>query len=213
MKKICRSYFVFTSLLYRIFGLVVLPAGIPVLMELVYRTGEEYFKEALFFGYIVVFEVFADYWLFGGVCEKGMHGLEYMKTSRNGEAVLKQALTGDCLRRGIYLLIVFGMLLIQSGNLWYAMGGCITDLVIMGLLAVTRHYSYSLMTQLAFGMLAGIAFAWIVMGMKFVFVYADTGIQIAVTAVTGIVTVGVNVGIVTHITGCLKRSYYETGIK
>ena len=68
MKKIWKSYGVFTPTAYKIFGLAVIPCIILGLIELfvyanLFSAG---ISVILFFVYVVWYEVLVDYWIFGG---------------------------------------------------------------------------------------------------------------------------------------------------
>lgn len=65
-------------------------------------------------------EVMADYWGFGAICVKGCLGMDYLKTSTKGKAMLRNALTADLLARpariAICMVIVAVPYEIMVGN-------------------------------------------------------------------------------------------------
>lgn len=105
--KAIKSYFSFTPFVYRIFVLVIVPAASCVLEC---RLMLDYMMPMyLFLMLLVIIEVFADYWTFGGICAKEFRGSEYMKSSAKGKSVLKIALIVDCIRKLLWLVLLAGV--------------------------------------------------------------------------------------------------------
>ena len=80
MKTTWKSYFVFLSTSYKIWGMIVFPVvilGITELFIYANRLGAG-IAIPVFAGYVVAYEVLADYWSFGGICEKDTRSMEYM---------------------------------------------------------------------------------------------------------------------------------------
>lgn len=105
--KAIKSYLCFTPFLYRVLVLVLVPVASCVLEC---RLMLDYMMPLyLFLMLLVIVEVFTDYWTFGGICAKGFHGSEYMKSSTNGKNVLKTALFVDCIRKFLWLALLAGV--------------------------------------------------------------------------------------------------------
>ena len=68
-------------------------------------------------------EIIADYWVFGGICTKEFPGLEFLKSSVRGRKIFRSAVTGDCVRKLIWSLVLVAgptILMILSGDREYA---------------------------------------------------------------------------------------------
>ena len=213
MKKIWKSYGVFTPTVYKIFGLVVIPCITLGLIELfVYAN---FFGAGiaviLFFAYVVWYEVLVDYWIFGGICEKSTRSMEYLKTSLRGERTLAAGMTGDCIRRGVYMLVPGFLLLMQEKSGYYLLALLIAEFVICLTLVIIRHWNYGVMMQLAIGGLSGIIYAILYGGCSYLMDH--TGKQNLVFAVVAVIFVVadviINVFMVKHTVKYLRGSYYE----
>lgn len=106
MKDRIRSFLVFTTLGYRIIAFFVIPAiGI--------WAGHLFTEAYMMPGYlltaylIVPVEIILDHFIFGGVCAKDVSHLEYLKCSKKGEWVTKNALAGGMVRILLTMGIVF----------------------------------------------------------------------------------------------------------
>lgn len=106
MKDRIRSFLVFTTLGYRILAFVVLPLlGILV--------GHFLTKKLMMPGYLmtayilVPFEIMIDHFIFGGICMKDVSHLEYLKCSKRGEWITRNALAGGMVRILLTMLFVF----------------------------------------------------------------------------------------------------------
>lgn len=105
MRKI-KSYLLFTSIPYRIVVMALFPL---LLYILTYTSKAPGIGNIVKISLFVAVEVFADFWVFGGICSKDFKGMEYMKSSVKGRQVLKDALVTDVVRKLIWLAaVVFG---------------------------------------------------------------------------------------------------------
>lgn len=105
--KAIKSYLCFVPFLYRILVLVFMPivsCGVECGLMLDYVM-PVYPLLML----VVIVEVLADYWTFGGICAREFHGAEYLKSSVKGRGVLKTALFVDCIRKAIWLILLAGV--------------------------------------------------------------------------------------------------------
>lgn len=105
MRRICRSYLVFTGFGYRLvmFGLVPL-----------FLLGIQ--TAAVFLGWnlsiilplmMAGIETMADSWFLGGIQSKDAEKMDFLKTSAEGMRVMKTALIMDFLRRFVSMTVVF----------------------------------------------------------------------------------------------------------
>lgn len=106
MKDRIRSFLVFTSFGYRLATFVILPLlGIWI--------GHMYCKKYMMPGYLVTafllvpIEIMIDHFIFGGICVKDVSHLEYLKCSKRGEWVTRNALLGGMVRVLMTMLMVF----------------------------------------------------------------------------------------------------------
>lgn len=105
--KAIKSYLCFTSFLYRVLVLLVIPAVICVMTcVLLLDYIMPVYPLLMVF---VVLEVFAEYWTFGGICAQKGFGSEYIKSSANGKFVLQSALLVDCIRKALWLVLLMGV--------------------------------------------------------------------------------------------------------
>ena len=214
MRRVWKSYRVFTSFWYRILGLVAVPLLLLGLGEFMMVTnhGENKTMPVLYLASFVIVEVLEDYWLFGGICEKNMCSMEYLKSSFQGMKVLKNALIADVIRRGIYFA-VFALVLGRHGQYGEVIVlAAFADLVVTITLVITRHLNYAVMIQLAICGVASTVYELCAWGMDWIYrqlplLCAAIGIAVAVGMIVG------NVCAVLHVLRCVKRSYYETGIQ
>ena len=138
MKKRIKSYLVFTSSGYRVWGLMVIPALLLAATYLIFSDIAQDVGWGLYAGgsVILFFEIFSDYWLFGGICSRQM---EYLKTSSEGKVVLRNALTGDLLRRFLYIMVFSTVCYGKSHKLEAYSVGLMIYLVAVGILNITRN--------------------------------------------------------------------------
>ena len=152
-----------------------------------------------------------DYWIFGGICEKSTRSMEYLKTSLRGESTLAAGMTGDCIRRGVYMLVPGFLLLVQKGSWRYLLALLIAEFVICLTLVIIRHWNYGVMMQLAIGGVSGIIYAILYGSCSYLMDCAgkrDLILKIMVVIFV-IANVIINVFIVKHTVKCLRGSYYE----
>lgn len=104
MNKGGKSYLVFTSWGYRIWGLLVIPALLLAVTYFIFADIAAISSHGLYTGgsLVLFYEIFSDYWLFGGICSRQP---EYLKTSLQGMPVLRGALIGDLIRRFLYVMV------------------------------------------------------------------------------------------------------------
>lgn len=111
MRKILRSYLVFTSFFYKLVLFLVLPIG---MMGVVFWAGVRTYETGLMFLALLwpMAEIISDSWLFGGLQTKDTVKLDCLKVSGNGRRVLRDALMLDLVRKFLSILIIQGIWLI-----------------------------------------------------------------------------------------------------
>lgn len=213
MKKSIKSYLVFTSLSYRIWGLVIVPlllAGVTVFGVCVVKLrGAQLYMIA---SYVIVFEILSDYWLFGGICEKQTREMEYLKTSLRGIGMLKRGLIIDLLRRAVYLLLFSIFCFAGSGQMESFIMGAELYLVILIGLNISRYLTI-IQQQLLVSMLA--IFPMSLLGLlegcledNFIRSTYMIGMELTILYIVAVV---VSIITVQHAMSRVKGSYYEKG--
>ncbi|MGN0353227.1 MAG: hypothetical protein ACI4ES_16425 [Roseburia sp.] len=97
MRTRIRSYFVFTSLGFRVVAFLVEPLILALVgMAITCLTGIPGYIMVPFF-YMII-EIMLDYIMFGGICAKEVSHLEYLKCSTKGERIMHTALAGHLLK-------------------------------------------------------------------------------------------------------------------
>lgn len=112
MKKI-KSYLVFAPMLYRVvvFSCPILLLGVEVLLRLNGKNNMVYPLSTI----LIVVELFADFWLLGGICNKKESGVEYLKTSIFGKQMLKNVVVINLIRTmAAFILVVIGCAVIDG---------------------------------------------------------------------------------------------------
>lgn len=122
--RIIKDYRAITNGKYRLVCNVLIPIILGVILALIDIGVRKYYVTAVMLGVgaalMTAIEVMADYWGFGAICVKGCLGMDYLKTSTKGKAMLRNALTADLLVRpariAICMVIVAVPYEIMVGN-------------------------------------------------------------------------------------------------
>lgn len=94
MRERIKSYFVFTSLGFRILAFAVAP--VLLLLMGIFCTIVIGAPGYLLIAFLLIpVEMLLDYINFGGMCAKNVSHLDYVKGSRKGEKIMKHALIGN----------------------------------------------------------------------------------------------------------------------
>lgn len=106
--KIIKKYLVFTSVLYRIVMFGILPAGLVVLYVIAMLfMGEDMKYTLILMPFpVILAEIVADTWMFGGIQAKDAAKIDFLKTSPRGMGLLRNALAMDLVRRLVFLSAV-----------------------------------------------------------------------------------------------------------
>ena len=211
MKKIWKSYAVFSSRIYRLMTLLVIPVIFIIggfeLFSLL-RPDWMMMGFKLFMSVILTYEVINDYWLFSGICTSEEASVESLKLSMRGRNVLKNALIFDLLKRFVYILAAGVMAYVKTGMLSLLLTAVCGYLVLVIVLNVTRYMSTILM-QLTMSQ-ATVALFQLTMPLFSNFDMVDAKGYMSVILLPLLAAcVAVSVATVAHIQGCWKESYYE----
>ena len=203
MKKIWKSYAVFSSWIYRLMTLLVIPV---VFMLVNANTSMIGFK--LFIGLILTYEVINDYWLFGGICSLEGCNVESLKLAKAGKNVFRDALVMDLIRRFVYLLgagVIAYVKLRMFSLLLTAMAGYIALIIVLN---VTRYMSTFLL-QISMSQMA-VALYHLIMLLGSDFDTIDSaGLRGTIMMLLLVVSAALGVATVVHVQGRWKESYYE----
>lgn len=150
MKKKVRSYLAFTTIPYRIVGLILIPALLFVFSALLLDRLESdgIFLKMQLVNYLVIYEVLTDHWFLGGCLTDHGKNLEYFRTSKVGTDVLKSALVLDLMRRFAYCMGFAVMSYGLTGQRMDFVTGLVMYCVTAGVLNGTR-YIVTFMIELA----------------------------------------------------------------
>lgn len=101
MLKIIKGYLVFTSLVYRIVMFGILPLAF-IAMDICGALLMGDHMRVLFVAIpflLLIVEIVADTWMFGGIQGKDAEKIDFLKTSPKGMGLLRNALVMDLVRR------------------------------------------------------------------------------------------------------------------
>ena len=211
MKKLWKSYAVFSSRIYRLLTLAVIPVifvigGLALCTLLKADVMMAGFK--LFTCLILIYEVLNDYWLFGGICSLEGCNIESLKLAKNGNNIFKNALAADLVRRFVYLLAAGVIAYVKTGMLSLLLTAIVGYLSLILVLNVARYMS-SFVLQLAMSQLAVCIFH-LIMLLFTDFAFVDTRGSMAVILLLLLaVCAALSVVTVIHVQGRWKESYYE----
>lgn len=117
-----KSYLVFTSFRYRILVFGVLPVLLIGLQFLPIGEWATLRNIATVMTLIMV-EAVADYWYLGGIQDKDVEKIDYLKTSPRGMDVMRNALRFDLVRRLLAAAAVLGVSELAGGRERDLLGG------------------------------------------------------------------------------------------
>ena len=151
MKRKIKCYLAYTTLIYRVLGVALIPCAFWLLCVtgLWAKYGGPgagypddrgaYALYSMLSVYVVLYEIFTDYWVLGGCLSDAGRGLRYFRTSRCGAEVLRNIASVDLMRRFLYCMIFSTVILVTTG--WEAafVMGLAMYCVIVGVLNGSRH--------------------------------------------------------------------------
>lgn len=211
MKEIWKSYAVFSSWVYRLMTLLVIPVifiiGEFELFTLVNaNTAMIGFK--LFLGLILTYEVINDYWLFGGICSLDGCRIESLKLAKTGNCVFKNALVMDLIRRFVYLLAAGVIAYAKTGVLSMILISLTGYIALVLILNVTRYMS-TILLQISMSQVAVALYNLIMVLCSDFETMKPDGLGYAIILLLIVVSVAFGMATVAHVKGRWKESYYE----
>lgn len=140
MKRKIKSYLAFTSVPYRLVGLLLIPCLLLALcLGMLYGKNSSGYPQLVAFAYMVAYEILADHWMLGGCLSDGGRGLTYFRTSRRGAEIVKNAVTVDLAKHFLYCVICAGASWILTGQVCDIVNGLAAYCIVVGVLNGSRH--------------------------------------------------------------------------
>lgn len=117
--RMIKDYRAITNGKYRLACNVLIPVILGIILALVDAVVRNGYVTVVMFGFGAAFmtaiEIVGDYWGFGAICAKGCLGMDYLKTSTKGKAMLRNALTADLLVRPVRIAICMMIVAVPYG--------------------------------------------------------------------------------------------------
>lgn len=117
--RMIKDYRAITNGKYRLACNVLIPVILGVVLASIDIGVRIYYVTAVMLGVgaalMTAVEVMADYWGFGAICAKGCLGMDYLKTSTKGKAMLQNALKADLLVRPVRIAICMAIVAVPYG--------------------------------------------------------------------------------------------------
>ncbi|MCM1216381.1 MAG: hypothetical protein NC331_02475 [Lachnospiraceae bacterium] len=219
MRRKIKCYTAYTTFLYRLLGVTLIPCAFWVLcgsiLWLHYGRGGEAFSVgkgyALYFMfsvYIVLYEIFTDFWVLGGCFSDAGRGLRYFMTSHSGVEVMRNIVSVDLMRRFLYCMIYSGSIFWFTGWKTSLVLGLAMYCVIVGVLHGSRHID-GLQRNTGIAILAQIGMTLVNIANLFLLDLAGDGegIMLAVLAVLyGIMALWISRWMVRRVTARIQRN-------
>lgn len=117
--RMIKDYRAITNGKYRLVCNVLIPVILGIILALVDAVVRNCYVTVVMFGFgaafVTAIEVMGDYWGFGAICVKGCLGMDYLKTSITGKAMLRNALMADLLVRPVRIAICMALVAVPYG--------------------------------------------------------------------------------------------------
>ena len=117
--RMIKDYRAITNGKYRLVCNVLIPIILGVILVLIDAVVRNGYVTVVMFGFGAAFmtaiEIVGDYWGFGAICVKGCLGMDYLKTSTKGKAMLQNALMADLLVRPVRIAICMALVAVPYG--------------------------------------------------------------------------------------------------
>lgn len=117
--RMIKDYRAITNGKYRLACIVLIPVILGIILALVDAVVRNGYVTVVMFGFGAAFmtaiEIVGDYWGFGAICVKGCLGMDYLKTSTKGKAMLQNALMADLLVRPVRIAICMALVAVPYG--------------------------------------------------------------------------------------------------
>lgn len=220
MVKMIKRYLIFTSPVYRIFMFGVLPlvvgGGYIAATAIIKDVPALLIEILLIPTLLLLLEIFADNWMFGGIQEKDGAKMDFLKTSPKGMKLLESALVLDLVRRLVTLSVVMAFCFFANMAMGIEMfgGDAVKGAgVFAGL--VLASYTLSVLGTL-FTRFFSLIWSNLLVGYVAMFVYTFccvrfllTGKLIALNCVFALLAVGATVLAVKVAMGRVMGGYYD----
>lgn len=151
MKKKIECYVAYTTFLYRLLGMALIPCAFWLLCVLLLWSryggpmGAERFDgimSGIAFAlseYVAFYEICTDYWVLGGCLSDGGRGLRYFRTSRRGAEVLGNIVVVDLAGKFLGCMVFSGIVFLFTGWRTVLVMGLSMYCVVVGALHISRH--------------------------------------------------------------------------
>ena len=117
--RMIKDYRAITNGKYRLVCNVLIPIILGVILVLIDAVVRNCYVTVVMFGFgaafVTAIEIVGDYWGFGAICVKGCLGMDYLKTSTKGKAMLQNALMADLLVRPVRIAICMALVAVPYG--------------------------------------------------------------------------------------------------
>lgn len=117
--RMIKDYRAITNGKYRLACNVLIPVILGIILALVDAVVRNGYVTVVMFGFGAAFmtaiEIVGDYWGFGAICVKGCLGMDYLKTSTKGKAMLQNALMADLLVRPVRIATCMALVAVPYG--------------------------------------------------------------------------------------------------
>ena len=197
--RMIKDYRAITNGKYRLGCNVLIPVVLGIILALVDAVVRNGYVTVVMFGFGAAFmtaiEIVGDYWGFGAICVKGCLGMDYLKTSTKGKAMLQNALMADLLVRPVRIAICMAMVAVPYGIM---VGNPVRPLCLSVLLTanlsvwalnITRYVQsvqvMSVLSMLAYG----------VSGAAVIYITISSGLQMFIWLIMAALAVLLPVGI------------------
>lgn len=212
MKRTIKSYLAFTTAGYRVICLLVCPLVLLAFSGFILATIGEVnggFPEYTLYMYVVVYGLLSDYWMFGGMCSRENNGMEYVKTSGAGIAVLRKGIIGDLLRHFVYIMGYGVFCSVFSGYRQDIVTAMLAYIAVAAFLNVTRYmiaWQFQLFASFGAAVIFGIftIVCWLLAASE-----GAAAVFWTELAISSVLALAVSIITVWHMTYCVKGSYYE----
>ena len=199
MKRKVKSYFAFTTIPYRIIGLVLIPlllllSSVGMLWQSYH--GNSFYQQILLYNYVLTYEIIADHWVLGGCFSDKGKSLRYFKTSLKGVEVLKNVTLIDLMRKFLYCMVCAVAVFRMTGQKIDIVNGLAVYCVMVGILHGSRHID-GLQRMMGIGFLAQIPLAIINVLNYCLILY--TGINEWITLICLVIIYGVTAIVVSRL--------------
>ena len=139
MKRKVKSYFAFTTVSYRIIGLVLLPLLLLLSSGVMICHNGNFYLQMMLYNYVLTYELIADHWVLGGCFSDKGRSLRYFKTSLKGVEVLGNVAVTDLMRKFLYCMVFSMVAFLLTGQKIDIVNGLVVYCVMVGVLHGSRH--------------------------------------------------------------------------